>query len=153
MMRLASLSIIFLITLVLLGCATTSKAPSEKSEEAKSFEAPENKGSVFLYRTGRVVGAAGQLGVKVNGIDAGGTGPSPFFRWDLNPGTYTFLSSTGESSATVQLNVEAGEVYFIRQDARMGISSGRVSMEEVDSNKGRNEVKDCKLLVSSYIPD
>ena len=153
MMRLASLSIIFLITLVLLGCATTSKAPSEKSEEAKSFEAPENKGSVFLYRTGRVVGAAGQLGVKVNGIDAGGTGPSTFFRWDLNPGTYTFLSSTGESSATVQLNVEAGEVYFIRQDARMGISSGRVSMEEVDSNKGRNEVKDCKLLVSSYIPD
>ena len=93
------------------------------------------------------------MGVKVNGIDAGGTGPSTFFRWDLNPGTYTFLSSTGESSATVQLNVEAGEVYFIRQDAKMGISSGRVSMEEVDSNKGRNEVKDCKLLVSSYIPD
>ena len=58
------------------------------------------------YRTGRAVGAAGQLKVLVNSKDAGGTGPGTFFRWDLLPGTYTFASSTGESSAVVQLEVK-----------------------------------------------
>ena len=99
------------------------------------------------------MGAAGQLSVKVNSMAAGGTGPGTFFRWDLKPGNYTFLSSTGESSAVVQLDVKAGQVYFIRQDARLGIDSGRVSMKEVDSKQGEKEVNSCKLLVSSYVPD
>ncbi len=150
MTRLLSLSFVAILLLFASGCASVSKAPSDKSEAAKSFTAPDNKGSVFLYRTGRAVGAAGQLAVKVNGIDAGGTGPGTFFRCDLTPGTYTFLSSTSESSATVKLEVKTGQVYYIRQDARLGIDSGRVTMKEVDSKKGMNEVQGCKLLVSSY---
>ena len=150
--------LLWLLPLTVLGyfvtsCASTSKAPESKSNEAKTFEAPAGKGTVFVYRPGRMVGAAGQLQVKVNSTDAGGTGPGTFFRWDLNPGTYTFASSTGESSAVVQLEVKAGEVYYLRQDARMGVGGGRVTIKEVDDRKGRNEVKDCKLLVSSYVPD
>ena len=86
-------------------------------------------------------------------LDAGGTGPGTFFRWDLKPGTYTFASSTGESSAVVQLEVKAGQLYFIRQDARMGIESGRVTIKEVDEKQGKSEVGSCKLLVSAYVPD
>ncbi len=138
---------------ILFSCASTSKATGDKSEEAKTFTAPDDKGTVFLYRTGRAVGAAGQLAVRINSKDAGGTGPGTFFRWDLKPGTYNFSSSTGESSAIVQLEVTAGQVYFIRQDARLGIDKGRVTMKEVDSKKGESEVKNCKLLVSSYIPE
>jgi len=135
------------------SCASTSKAPESKSSEAKDFTAPDDRGTVFLYRTGRAVGAAGQLSVKINSIDAGGTGPGTFFRWDLKPGNYTFSSSTGESSAVIQLDVKEQQVYFIRQDARLGVGSGRVTMREVDSKKGKNEVSACKLLVSSYVPD
>ena len=144
---------ILVLTYFATSCASTSKAPESKSNEAKAFNAPDDKGTVYLYRTGRAVGAAGQLSVKVNSIDAGGTGPGTFFKWDFKPGTYTFLSSTGESSAVVQLDVKAGEVYYLRQDARIGVSGGRVTMKEVDSKQGENEVKKCKLLVSSYVPD
>ena len=135
------------------SCASTSKATEDKSNKAKSFTASNDKGTVYLYRTGRAVGAAGQLSVKVNSDAAGGTGPGTFFKWDLKPGTYTFASSTGESSAVVQLEVKAGQVYYLRQDARMGVSSGRVTMKEVDSKQGQKEVNNCKLLVSSYVPD
>jgi hypothetical protein len=135
------------------GCASTSKATSDESEKAKSFEAPSDRGTVYLYRTGRAVNAASQLSVKVNGIDAGGTGPGTFFKWDLKPGTYTFNSATGEASAVIQLEVKAGEVYYIRQDARIGLNAGRVTMKEVSDSKGRKEVQGCKLLVSSYIPE
>lgn len=154
-MKSKTLSILLLISFSVFyySCASTSKASSERSEAAKSFSAPSDKGTVYLYRTGRVVGAAGQLSVKVNGQPAGGTGPGTFFKWDLNPGTHTFLSATGESSAVVQIDVKAGKVYYIRQDARMGIDSGRVSMKEVSSGKGQSEIKSCKLLVSSYVPE
>ena len=64
-----------------------------------------------------------------------------------------FLSATDESSAVVQLDVKVGQVYYLRQDARIGINGGRVTMVEVESNKGKKEVESCKLLVSSYIPE
>lgn len=142
-----------LLLSMILGCASTSKAPESKSTEAKTFKAPDDRGSVYLYRTGRAFGAAGQLQVKVNSLAAGGTGPGTFFRWDFKPGTYTFLSSTGESSAVVQLDIEAGKVYYLRQDMRMGLEAGRVTLIEVDSKQGMNEVKNCKLLVSAYSPE
>ena len=145
--------ILISVGLLSLGCASTSKASAESSQEAKSFGTAEGKGTVYLYRTGRVVGAAGQLTVRVNGNVAGGTGPGTFFKWDLKPGTYTFTSTTGESSAVVQLNVIAGQVYYVRQDARIGLDTGRVSMKEVDSKKGQKEVSGCKLLVSAYVPE
>ena len=135
------------------GCAATSKAPEGASSEAKAFDAPEGRGTVFLYRTGRMVGAAGQLKVMVNNKDAGGTGPGTFFRWDLKPGSYTFASSTAESSAVVNVNVKAGEIYFLRQDARLGVGNGRVTLVEVSDKKGKQEVKGCKLLVSAYVPE
>jgi len=142
-----------LISLLAISCASVSKAPEAHSMEAKTLSTPDDKGTVIIYRTGRVVGATGQLQVKINGIAAGGTGPGTFFRWDLKPGSYTFLSSTSESSAVVQLDVKAGERYFIRQDARIGFDSGRVTMKEVGDKKGESEVEDCKLLVSSYIAE
>lgn len=143
------LSILFIVPL-LFACASTSKAPVERSAEAKKFESNPEKGVVYVYRTGRVVGAAGQIQVKINGIDAGGTGPGTFFRWELKPGTYTFMSFTPESSKVVELNVKAGEQYFLRQDARIGLDSGRVTLVEKDANTGMKEVEGCKLLVSAY---
>jgi hypothetical protein len=101
MNRFSRTAITFVLISLLTGCASVSKAPENASEKAKEFSVPKDRGSVFLYRKGRAVGAALQYMVKVNGIDAGGTGPGTFFRWDLKPGTYTLLSSSTESSATV----------------------------------------------------
>lgn len=145
---------LLVLALVYFGtsCASTSKAPAEKSVKAKSFEAPAGNGTVFLYRSKRVWGSALQLPVKINSLDAGGTGPGTFFRWDLKPGTYTFSSATPESSAVVQLNIEEGQVYFIRQDASVGVVDFRTKLKEVDQSQGQTEVMNCKLLVSSYLP-
>ena len=145
--------LVIVFALFISGCASTSKTTTEKSEAAKTFTASDDAGTVYLYRTGRAVGAAGQLSVRVNSTTAGGTGPGTFFKWDLKPGNYTFASSTAESSAVIQIDVKAGQVYYIRQDARLGLGNGRITMVEVDSSKGKNEVKKCKLLVSSYVPE
>jgi hypothetical protein len=133
------------------SCASTSKAGEDQSAQAKEFEKPTDKGVVYLYRTGRAVGAAVSTQIKINGIDAGGTGPGTFFRWELNPDTYAFSAFTKESSTVIELEVKAGEHYFIRQDERLGLtSSGRVTMVIQDESTGMSAVKNCQLLVSAY---
>ena len=109
-----------------------------------------DKGVVYLYRPGRFVGAAASSQIKINGTDAGGTGPGTFFRWELTPDTYAFSAFTTESSTVIEVDVKAGEHYFIRQDERLGLSSGRVTMELKDEAAGQKGVNDCKLLVSAY---
>lgn len=145
---------IILASTLIVGCASVSKAPERSSDEAKKFDSLEDKGVVYLYRTGRMVGAALQYMVKINGRDAGGTGPGTFFRWELKPGTYSISSSTNESSATVQVDVEAGKLYFFNQTGRLGLTQGgRVTIERVDEGTGKKDVSGLKLLVSSYIPE
>ena len=58
-----------ILTFIATSCTSTSKAPENKSNEAKTFKAPDDKGTVYLYRTGRAMGAAGQLMVQVKSID------------------------------------------------------------------------------------
>jgi hypothetical protein len=146
-------SVILLALAGLIGYASSSKAPAQESEAAKSLDIPAGRGLVYLCRTGKAIGAGNSIEVKVNGQPAGGTGPSMFFRWALKPGSYNFYSSTSESSATVALQVEAGKVYFVEQIARLGVNSGRVSMNEVDQQKGESMIQSMQLLVSAYSPE
>ncbi len=135
-----------------MSCASTSKASDEKSETAKQFEVPSDKGVVYMYRRGRAFGAAVQYQVKIDGIEAGGSGPGTFFRWELKPDTYTFSSASNESSAVIELDVEAGEMYFIEQNGKVGLNDVRMKLDVRSDKEGMREVKGCKLLVSSYNP-
>ncbi len=145
--------LVALIAPVVTNCASVSKAPSEHSDAAKTFEPPADRGVVYLYRKGRAVGAALSTQIKINGQDAGGTGPGTFFRWELRPGAYTFLASTSESSATVQVRVEAGKLFFIEQREKLGLQQGRVSLNVKDEQTGKSDVSGLSLLVSAYVPD
>ncbi|RLD82785.1 MAG: hypothetical protein DRJ10_04670 [Bacteroidetes bacterium] len=142
--------LIFASALFLYNCASTSKATVEKSENAKGFEKIADKGVVYLYRPGRAVGAAMQTQIKVNGKDAGGTGPGTFFKWELEAGHYVFSCFTPESSAAVELDIEPNKLYFLRQDTRLGVNAGRVTLIEVDESTGIEAIKKSKLLISSY---
>ena len=141
---------IALILPLFIACAGASKATQEKSDTAKEFAKVEDKGVVYLYRPGRAVGAAAQTQIKVNGLDAGGTGPGTFFRWELTPGEYTFSCFTSESSAVVELDVKANAHYFLRQDTRIGISDGRVTLKEQNESTGMKGVQSSKLLISTF---
>ncbi len=134
-------------------CASSSKASAEKSDEAKRFIAPPDRGVVYLYRPGRLYASAIQYQVKINGLDAGGSGPGTFFRWELKPGKYTLSSATSESSAVAEVDVEAGKLYFFKQGVGMGFTDARVKINQVDEGTGKKAVLNSKLLVSSYLPE
>jgi hypothetical protein len=138
---------------ILFQCAGTSEATPEQNEAAQAFAIPEGTGVVYVFRPGRALGAALQIQIQINGIDAGGTGPGTYFRWELKPGRYTFASRTSESSVAVQVDLEAGQMVFIEQNPRIGIESGRVTLKVVDEAAGKRAVRSSKLLVSAYVPE
>ena len=139
-------------SIAIVGCASTSKASDDKSESAKQFDVPDDKGVVYMYRRGRAFGAGVQYQVKIDGIEAGGSGPGTFFRWELKPDTYTFSSASSESSAVIELDVKAGEMYFIEQTGKIGLSDVRMKLDVRSDKEGMREVRGCRLLVSSYNP-
>jgi hypothetical protein len=147
--RVTYIALVAILAFLLTDCASTSKSSSEKDQAAKEFITKTDMGAVYLYRPGRAVGAAVQTQIKVNGMDAGGTGPGTFFKWDLAPGEYVFSCFTSESSAAVEVDVKTNKIYFLRQDTRLGISDGRVTLKKANESTGRAVVKNCKLLVST----
>ena len=109
------------------------------------------KGTVYLYRTGRAVGAVVKTQVKVNGRDAGGIGNNSYFEWELDSGVHTFSAFTKESSPIVEVDVKPGEKYYLRIDQRVGLTQGgRVTLKQVDDSKATKEMKKAKKLVTSY---
>ena len=120
--------------------------------QSESFEKDPDKGIVYLYRPGKAVGALLKTQIKVNGQEAGGTSNNSYFKWELEPGRYTFSCYTKESSPVIEVQVEANQHYFIRQDEKLGLTEGgRVTLKLEDEKKGMKSVKKCKKkLVSIY---
>jgi hypothetical protein len=60
------------------------------------------------------------------------------------------MSSTAESSRVDELSVKAGEHYFLRQDARMGVSAGCITLVKKDEATGMKKIDGYQLIVSAY---
>jgi Protein of unknown function (DUF2846) len=151
-LKISQLLCLALMPLLLTNCASTSKSSKENDTSAKTYTASDTKGIVYLYRPGRAFAGSIQTPIKVNGLDAGGTGPGTYFKWELDPGKFIFSCSTEGSSAAVELNVQPGKLYFIYQDYRFEVIHGaKVILKEVDESTGKNEVNSSKLLISTYV--
>lgn len=143
-----SLALPVLISILILSSINLSIAQSE------SFNKNPDKGIVYLYRPGKAVGAAVKTQIQINGQNAGGTANNSYFKWELDPGRYVFSCYSRESSPAIEIDVAANQHYFIRQDEKIGLTEGgRVTLKQMEENKGMKGVKKCKKkLVSTYMP-
>jgi len=139
-------------SLLLTDCASTSKSSTENDAAAKTFATSETKGIVYLYRPGAGFSSAIQTPIKINGADAGGTGPGTYFKWELEPGKYTVSCASTGSSAVVELDVQPGKLYFVKQDYKFDVILGsKVTMQQTSEATGKKAVKKNKLIISTYI--
>jgi hypothetical protein len=143
--------LLFLSIPFLFGYTLKSNHSIVKQTSAMDTIQIPQKGTVYMYRTGRAVGMVIKIQVKVNGRDAGGIGNNNYFEWDLEPGVYTFSAFTKESSPIVEMDVKPGEKYYLRIDQRVGLTQGgRVTLKQVEDSKAISEMRKTKKLVSSY---
>jgi hypothetical protein len=106
---------------------------------------------VYIYRNETLYYAV-PMTVSVNGKVLGTTAGHKYFRLSLRPGKYT-IESNAENLAKLTLTVAAGKNYFIWQEAKIGLLTGRSLLHQVDEETGRMGVNESKLIASKVSDD
>lgn len=136
-----------IMMLGLAGCASVPMASNDQDAAAKQFKPPADMASLYIYRN-EVFGAAIPMTVSVNGKTLGQTAANTYFHLTVSPGKYTIQSLT-ENVSDLSIDASAGKNYFVWQEVKMGMWAARSHLQEVDETKGREAVKECKLITSA----
>lgn len=139
--------LLFLIALLSVSCATTSKISRETSENAKNIEPPEGKSMVYVYRTSAFGFAVG-LRVDLNNSRLGDFYPKRFYLCTLEPGKYVFTGK-GENHDDLLMTIEPNKKYYIKVSPKMGFASARVGLEMVHPIEGNSDVQKCQMIGST----
>lgn len=136
----SALILIFLLGGLLLipNCATGPKF-------TKIEIIPENMGLVYIYRPGKVMGAAVSYQIKANGVPITRVNPGGYYAYLAKPGEIEFLAKT-ESSSSITIDVKPGETYYIKGTVGVGFFVGRPHLVLVPTEVGEKEIEKCKLL-------
>ncbi|MFT6086273.1 MAG: hypothetical protein ACI9UD_001537 [Glaciecola sp.] len=138
--------IILTMFALLSGCASVPMASLEADQSAKQFNVDSNKANIYLYRN-ESMGGAIAMPVALDGRIAGKTASKTYFYWSVEPGEHEITSLT-ENTARIKVNAKAGQNHYIWQEVKMGMWTARSQLHEVVEDKGKQAVKDCKLIAS-----
>lgn len=145
--------IVLTIFYLLAGCAsvTPTSLPLESTQydtEAKKFVSVPDKAVLYIYRD-QFTGSIWQIPVFINGKFIGKTGGYTFFRIEIEPGSYT-IQSNAENTSKLQLNVEAGKIYYVRHKTKTGFKEIRADLVLVDEKTGKDGVIQSRMLKHGY---
>jgi Protein of unknown function (DUF2846) len=136
--------LIVLFLFVLTGCASVPTTTLDPQTVATEFQPPEDKASLFIYRS-ESFGGAVPLRVSVNDKILGQDAAKTYFWLKLSPGEYT-ITSLAEDTSNVTMQLNAGKNYFVWQEIKMGMWSPRSQLHVVDESTGRAAIQDCALI-------
>lgn len=143
-----ALQVIAAVSIVVLtGCASVNKAPASAEAESKQFVAKPDVSQVYVYRN-ETLGAAISMPVTIDGKFAGNTGPHSFFRFELPAGEHVITSQGNESRLT--LTTEAGQLYYVWQEVKMGAFSAGSKLQNVSTSTGQKSVAECTQIQSAF---
>ena len=130
--------------LLLTACASAPMAVPERDSQAKQFAPAAGKAVVYIYRNENFGGAV-KIPISVNSRLIGDTVANSYFRLVLDPGSYA-IQCKAEKDSALTVQAEAGKVYFVWQEMKMGMWAAGCSMHLASDEEGRKAVLECKLL-------
>lgn len=126
----------------LAGCANYAPvAPKEQDRRAKQFQPSPNTGTIYIYWEDVYLGAP-TAGIRVGDSLVGKLGKDQFLIADVSPGRHIVFADTGRFSDTypVEVEVEAGTVYFIVFTYESAMEKVYYSLNLVSPEEGRKKV-------------
>lgn len=128
-------------SLLVTGCASVNMASKDESSKAKQFAAPgASNAGLYVYRNS-VLGKALKKDVWVDGKCLGESAPDVFFYTEVEGGKSHTISTESEFSPNdLNLNVDPGKNYFVRQYIKMGAFVGGAGVEQVSEQQGMTDV-------------
>jgi len=115
----------------------------QKDSIAKASQPIEGKAIVYIVRP-TTYGAIIRMGLKCENILIGHTYSRQYVYTVLNPGLHKF-SSRAESKIEIQLELEAGKIYFLKQQVQMGALFAETGLIQLTEEEGRKYLKKCSI--------
>lgn len=141
-------SALIICTLFLTGCAKTAMETQEKSDAAKQFiNPPKTETGLYIYRDA-FFGAALKKNLYIDDKFIGESAPYVFFYKLLKPGNHKISTESEFGNNDLNIVMEGGKNYFVRQYIKMGVFVGGANLEQVSEEKGKEAIKELKLAKS-----
>jgi hypothetical protein len=112
--------------------------------QAKSFKTASEQASLYIYRN-ESLGRGVKMTVLIDGTAEGQTVAESYIHQTLSPGKHVIVSKA-ENDASVSIDMQAGQTYFVWQEVKMGFVSARSALHVVDEQKGRAGVEQSTLI-------
>jgi hypothetical protein len=122
----------------LLAFAQVPAATAPQTAEAKPAKA-----TVYVYRYKQFVGSALAPSVFCDEAQLARMDNGRYFAVKIDPGKHTFRSNDPQSG--LELNVKAGEEYFVRVELATGFMKGHGRLVLMSPEQGSYELKSKKL--------
>jgi opacity protein-like surface antigen len=113
---------------------------------AKQASPPPGQALIYIFRDEDPVAEA-TVPVMLDGHRIGETGPRTFLLATVTPGMH-YLISGDKIIATLRLQCEPGETYFISQRALVGVYPVRTQLDIVDDAVGRKAIEQIQLAAA-----
>lgn len=107
--------------------APTATAPLSTAVPGELGKPAPGKGQVVFFRESKLMGAALSFKVRENDVELGKLSNGVYFVLDVDPGVHEFVVQS-EAKDITPVEVEEGEVYFLRFGISVGIVAGRPNL-------------------------
>lgn len=141
MKRNQKIAVLALTALMLTGCASVNMASKEESDKAKQFNAPSaGNAGLYVYRNS-FVGKALKKDIWIDGKCLGESASDVFFYTEVEGGKKHKIETESEFSPNaLELFMEAGKNYFIRQFIKFGAFVGGADLEQIQDEQAKADV-------------
>jgi hypothetical protein len=135
------ITIIAMSALLMTGCASVNMASKEESDKAKAFQAPSaGNAGLYVYRNS-FVGKALKKDIWVDGKCLGESASDVFFYTQVEGGkTHKIETESEFSPNALELFMDAGKSYFVRQFIKLGAFVGGADLELMPQEQGQGDV-------------
>ena len=127
------------------GCASVPLTAPELDADAKAFRPVAGMSAIYLFRDENL-GAASPITVSLDDQVAGQTAAWTYLRWIVPPGRHRITSYSG-NIMSLEIVTEPGELYFVRQDVKLGFPDPQAELRVVDPERGRKGVLASQRVV------
>lgn len=132
----------------LTGCAHTMMDTPERSEQAKQFTLPpKDQAGLYIYRDSSFGGAL-KKNLYIDDKFIGQSAPYVFFYQKLKAGNHKLSTESEFSDNHLNIQMEGGKNYFVRQYIKMGVFVGGANLEQVSEEKGKKAIQKLDMALS-----
>jgi hypothetical protein len=130
---------------VLAGCASVGPGDPQQDASLKTYTAPPDRGGIFVVRDGTA--PFERVDIDVDGVPLGQLVGHTYLHREVVPGRHK-VAAHAENTATLEFDVDAGTLAFVRQEMTWGFWQPRAKLVLVSEEEGRQAVLGSRLVAS-----